>query len=89
MGLTKDIADIATFCPEKRPAEKFGLPAGFFVMSEVAEATSAILDTRVLQIFNKYPQFIDYIHISDQYSGVKQQEYVEINEINMKLSNNC
>lgn len=74
IGLTKDIADIATFCPEKRPAEKFGLPAGFFVMSEVAEAASAILDTRVLQIFNKYPQFIDYIHISDQYSGVKQQE---------------
>ncbi|XP_034947076.1 coiled-coil domain-containing protein 47-like isoform X2 [Chelonus insularis] len=71
---TRDIADISTYCPEKKPGEKFGLPNGFYVMSEIAEATSAILDTRVLQAFNKYSQYIDYIHISDQYSGPKQQE---------------
>ncbi|XP_011297516.1 coiled-coil domain-containing protein 47 [Fopius arisanus] len=74
MHLTKDIADIATYCPERRPGDKFGLPPGFFVLSEIAEATSAILDTRVLQAINKYPQLVDYIHISDQFSGAKQQE---------------
>ncbi|XP_063985834.1 PAT complex subunit CCDC47 [Diachasmimorpha longicaudata] len=74
MHLTRDIADIATYCPEKRPGEKVGLPPGFFIMSEIAEATSAILDARVLQAINKYAQLVDYIHISDQFSGAKQQE---------------
>lgn len=72
--LSRDMADISVYCPEKRPGEKFNLPPGFYVMSEISEATSAILDTRVLQAFNKYSQYIDYIHISDQYSGPKQQE---------------
>ena len=72
--LVRDTADISVYCPEKRPGEKFNLPTGFYVMSEIAEATSAILDTRVIQAFTKYSQYIDYIHISDQYSGPKQQE---------------
>lgn len=72
--LTKDIADVSVYCPERRPGEKFNLPVGFFVMSEISEATSAILDARVVQAFNKYASYIDYIHISDQYSGPKQQE---------------
>lgn len=72
--LAKDMADISVYCPEKRPAEKFGFPAGFYVMSEIAEAASAIFDNRFIQTFTKYSQFIDYIHISDQYSGPKTQE---------------
>lgn len=74
MHLAKDTADINVYCPEKRPGEKFGLPTGFFIMSEIAEATSAILDAKVIQAFTKYAQHIDYIHISDQFSGPKQQE---------------
>lgn len=74
MHLTRDMADISVYCPEKRPGEKFGLPSGFYIMSEIAEAASAILDTRVLQAFAKFSQYIDYIHISDQFSGPKQQE---------------
>ncbi|KAJ8687374.1 hypothetical protein QAD02_023168 [Eretmocerus hayati] len=72
--LARDMADISVYCPERRPGEKFNLPVGFFVMSEISEATSAILDAKVVQAFNKYAQYIDYIHISDQYSGPKQQE---------------
>ncbi|XP_026300645.1 coiled-coil domain-containing protein 47 isoform X2 [Apis mellifera] len=74
MHLVRDMADISVYCPEKRPGEKFGLPSGFYVMSEIAEAASAILDTRVLQAFSKFAPYIDYIHISDQFSGPKQQE---------------
>ncbi|XP_034177939.1 PAT complex subunit CCDC47-like [Osmia lignaria lignaria] len=74
MHLIRDMADISVYCPEKRPGEKFGLPSGFYVMSEIAEAASAILDTRVLQAFAKFAPYIDYIHISDQFSGPKQQE---------------
>lgn len=74
MHLVRDMADISVYCPEKRPAEKFGLPSGFCVMSEIAEAASAIIDTRVQHVFSKFASYIDYIHISDQYSGRKQQE---------------
>lgn len=74
MHFTKDVADISVYCPEKRPGEKFNLPAGFYVMSEIAEATFTVLDTRVIQAFSKYAQYIDYIHVSDQFSGAKQQE---------------
>ncbi|XP_015191313.1 PREDICTED: coiled-coil domain-containing protein 47 isoform X2 [Polistes dominula] len=71
--LTRDMADISVYCPEKRPGEKYGLPAGFYVMPEIAETASIILDANVLQAFAKFSQYIDYIHISDQYSGPKQQ----------------
>lgn len=74
LHLSRDMADISVYCPERRPGEKFGLPPGFNVMSEIPETASAILDTKVLQIFVKYTSFIDYIHISDQFSGPKQQE---------------
>ena len=50
------------------------MPNGFSVLSELPEATSAILDSRVVSALNKYGHLIDYIHISDQYNGVIQQE---------------
>lgn len=74
MHLVRDTADISLYCPEKRPAEKFGLPSGFCVMSEIAEAASAILDTKVQHVFSKFAPHINYIHISDQFSGRKPQE---------------
>lgn len=74
LHLVRDMADISMYCPEKRPGEKLGLPPGFYVMSEIAEATSAILDTKVLQAFTKFSSYIDYIHISDQFSGPKRIE---------------
>lgn len=43
-------------------------------MSEISEATSAMLDSRLIAVFNKYTELIDYIHFSDQYSGAKQPD---------------
>lgn len=73
--LARDMADMSIYCPDKKPGERFGLPLGFYVMSEIPEAASAILDTKVLQAFAKFTPYIEYIHISDQFSGSKQQEY--------------
>lgn len=72
--LSKEMADISVYCPEKRSGDRYGLSASFNVMSEIAEATSAMLDSKIMAVFNKYSQFIDYIHFSDQYSGVKQSD---------------
>lgn len=54
--------------------EKFNIPASFQVMSEMGEASSAMLDAKIAAILNKYSEYIDYIHFSDQFSGVKPQE---------------
>ncbi|XP_072383608.1 PAT complex subunit CCDC47 [Diabrotica undecimpunctata] len=73
-SLVKDMADLSVYCPERKSGDKFNLPSSFNVMSEIGEAASAILDHKVSTVINKYPEYIDYIHISDQYSGLKQTE---------------
>ncbi|XP_057671819.1 PAT complex subunit CCDC47 [Diorhabda carinulata] len=72
--LVKDMADLSVYCPERKPGDKFNVSSSFNVMSEIGEATSAILDSKVSTVINKYPEYIDFIHFSDQYSGVKQTE---------------
>lgn len=78
--LAKEMADITTFCPEKRNAslEKFGVTsssaagAQYCVMSELPEVTAAILgDSKMVAVLNKYPEAVDSIHFSDQYTGPK------------------
>lgn len=56
------------------PESKYNVPNGFSVLSEIPEATVAILDTRVLAALSKFGHLIDYIYISDQYNGAVQQE---------------
>ena len=71
--LVKEMQDLMTYCPEKRPVqEKFGLPNTYFVMSEIPEVSMAMMsDSKLLAMLNKYPDAIDSIHFSDQYSGPK------------------
>lgn len=69
--LSKEMYDLNTYCPEKRPADKYDIPGAYFVMSEVAEVASAMLDSKLVSMFNKYKDVIDTIHFSDQYTGVK------------------
>lgn len=49
--------------------EKYALPPGFVVLSELAEASSAILDAKVVAMLHKYQNVIESIHISDQFTG--------------------
>jgi len=72
--LSKDMYDINTYCPERRAAEKYGVAGSYFVMSEVAEVASAMLDSKLVSMFKKYPDAIDTIHFSDQYTGLKPSE---------------
>ena len=69
--LSKEMNDLATYCPERRPAEKFDVPGSYFIMSEVAEVASAMLDAKLVSMFKKFPDAIDTIHFSDQYTGPK------------------
>ncbi|CAB3246912.1 unnamed protein product [Arctia plantaginis] len=72
--LSKEMQDLSVFCPERRPGDKHGLPAALSVMSETAEATAGVLDARVQAALALYHAHVQYIHISDRYSGPKQME---------------
>lgn len=71
----KDLTDLKQFCVSVAKAdEKYNLPTGFTLLSEIAEASSAILDTKVVAMLNKYSSVIDSIHISDQFSGTQLEQ---------------
>ncbi|KAK7499371.1 hypothetical protein BaRGS_00009346, partial [Batillaria attramentaria] len=71
--LHKDIYDLSQFT-EKKAVDKFDLPASYQLLSESGEATSAMLDKKVCQVLTKFEGVVEYIHISDQYSGPKSQD---------------
>lgn len=50
------------------------MPNGFAVLSEIPEASAAMLDSRVTAMLSKYSHLIDYIYVSDQHNGVITQE---------------
>ena len=47
----------------------------FFLLNEIPEVSAAIFDARIVTLFNQFEDAIDYIHISDQFSGPKPSEY--------------
>ncbi len=79
--LAKEMTDLNTFCPERRPADKYGVPARFNVMSEVAEVAAAMFDSKMTAILNKYPDAVDAIHFSDQYTGPKPADDQVVTEL--------
>lgn len=73
--LFKEQNDLNKFCMlVTKSEEKYKVPAGYSVLSEIPEASSAVLDTRLIAALNKYPNLVEYIHISDQFTGAIQQE---------------
>ena len=64
----------SVYCPERKSVEKFGLPSSFSVMYELLEVATSLLDSRIVAVINKYPDIVEYIHFSDQFSGPKQPE---------------
>ncbi|XP_055387974.1 PAT complex subunit CCDC47 [Condylostylus longicornis] len=72
----KELNDLSKFCTlVSKPEEKYRMPNGFVVLSEIPEATVSLLsDTRFSGALSKFTNYIDYIHISDQFSGPIQQE---------------
>ncbi|XP_018019826.1 PAT complex subunit CCDC47-like, partial [Hyalella azteca] len=78
----KDMTDITTFCTGDRkgtlPSKQYGGCASyskFLLLSEIAEASNSILtDPRTVTVLGKHLARINYLHISDQYSGPQQPD---------------
>ena len=69
-----------TYCPGDRksslPVKQYGsASAKLSVWSELAEVTQNImLDPRTVAVLGKNISLVNYLHISDQYSGARQPE---------------
>ncbi|KAL8575137.1 hypothetical protein ACOMHN_055130 [Nucella lapillus] len=71
--LHKDMHDLSQFT-DKKSVDKYDLPASYQLLSECGEATSAFLDKKVCQVLSRFEDVVDYIHVSDQFSGPKSQD---------------
>jgi hypothetical protein len=71
--LHRDMNDLSQFCPERKTIDKRGLSGNYQILTEIGEATNAIIDNRVLDFIEKFPDALEYIHVSDQYTGTKVQ----------------
>ena len=45
------------------------------MLNEVPEVSGAIFDAAIVSMFHQFEDAIDYIHISDQFTGPKPSEY--------------
>lgn len=70
----KEMNDLSSYVTEKKNFEKIQLPASFCVYAEIAETVPAIIDATTIQFIKKFERLVDYIHLTDQYSGPKQQD---------------
>ncbi|UJR22129.1 hypothetical protein I4U23_025193 [Adineta vaga] len=71
--LHRDMIDLSQFCGEKKNADKRGLTGNYQILSEIGEASSHFIDSNLTGFVERYPDALEYIHISDQYTGMKVQ----------------
>lgn len=73
--LARDLVDINTFCPKRKPASQYGINSErLFIMSEIRDATTFILDNQTISFFEKYERMINFIHITDQFSTIRSED---------------
>lgn len=73
--LIRDMVDINTFCPKRKPISQYGVDSErLFIMSEIRDVTTFILDDSTISFLEENQKMIDFIHITDQYSTLRSEE---------------
>ncbi|CAI2348785.1 unnamed protein product [Caenorhabditis sp. 36 PRJEB53466] len=71
----KEMLDLNSFVSErKQTAQQFNLPASWQLYADQNEVVFSILEPGVVSLFKKHEDAIEFIHISDQYTGPKPAE---------------
>ncbi|CAF0908645.1 unnamed protein product [Rotaria sp. Silwood1] len=86
--LHRDMNDLSQFCSERKNADKRGLSGNYQILSEIGEVSSTIIDNRVADFIDKFPDALEYIHISDQYTGMKLQNDSQQSSNNSNVASN-
>lgn len=73
--LAKELVDINTFCPKRKPISQHGVDSErLFVMSELTDVASFILDQTTTSFLAANEKLVRFIHITDQYSTMKAED---------------
>lgn len=76
--LARDMVDISMFCSKRKPISQYGVESEkIFVMSELSDVVTFILESKTVSFIKKYEKAIKYIHITDQYSIVRQTDDIQ------------
>lgn len=73
--LVRDMVDINTFCPKRKPTSQYGSDTEkLVVMSELSDVAGFIFDLKTVTFLKKYERSINYIHITDHYSTDRSED---------------
>ncbi|CEF64991.1 Protein of unknown function DUF1682 family-containing protein [Strongyloides ratti] len=70
----KESEDLNTFTSDRKYSDRFGLSKNFAIFTELNEVIQNLMDNNMCEYLKKYEKYIDYIHVSDQYTGPALQE---------------
>lgn len=72
--LARDLIDINSFCPKRKPLSQYGVDIPrLVVLSELNDVATFVFDQKTIAFLTKYSKSINYIHITDQYSTVREE----------------
>ncbi|EGT45825.1 CBN-CCDC-47 protein [Caenorhabditis brenneri] len=71
----KEMLDLNSFVSErKQAAQQFNLPATWQLYADQSEVVFSMLEPGVVSLLKRHEEAIEFIHISDQYTGPKPGE---------------
>lgn len=72
--LARDSIDISSFCPKRKPLSQYGIDIPrLVVMSELNDVATFVFDSKTSAFISKHSRSINFIHITDQYSTVREE----------------
>lgn len=72
--LARDLIDINSFCPKRKPLSQYGIDIPrLVVMSELNDVATFVFDSKTASFISKYSKSINFMHITDQYSTVREE----------------
>lgn len=73
--LVRDMVDINTFCPKRKPLSQYGYDIDkLYVMSELSDVVSYVLDQKTVDFLKRYEKAINHIHITDHFSNDRSDD---------------
>ena len=73
--LIRDMVDINTFCPKRKPLSQLGYDIDkLVVLTELSDVISFVLDQDTVKFLKKYEKSVNYIHITDHFSNDRSED---------------
>ena len=85
MFIGLSVSTQSKYCPPPRPVDRFGLPNLWSMVVEAHEAASSLLTPLMVKFLVQHSSRLVSIHVSDQYTGLKDDSRYYIGTVYYKL----